>query len=179
MKNILLIFNFFFIAIFQGCALQDNYPGKLKSEVFSGVVKVAQDPEYMHINPSRRWIVNSNSVSVDESKSQVEVVRRVERILRRTGSKDLYELRKYHFVVEVVDSDPVVVLYKELDPSIPIKVQREADRFFRQLRKYLSMPAGKDFILDETTLPLDDMTDSNELIKDEKTDINTIIPPSF
>tara|TARA_Y100001970_G_C14002088_1_gene733922 strand:+ start:306 stop:806 length:501 start_codon:yes stop_codon:yes gene_type:complete len=166
--------------------MQDFYASHSFDEVFDGVVEVVNDPEYTHRDSDKRWLISSNHVSIDEENSRVEVLRRLERVLRRKGAKDLYELREYHFIVEVIEGNPVSVVYKELGPSIPVKVQREADRFFRQLRKYLGLPFGDDWVLDSETLPedlfypkvLENKTDSDQVLTPEPVGGGQIIPPS-
>src|SRR5688572_25508895 len=75
-----------------GCTVQRmTFPNHDPDEVWTAMVAVAQTPDYNHPDYTKRWTVRVNEVWVNPERSQIEIYRRLERVLHRPGSQPLHE----------------------------------------------------------------------------------------
>ncbi|MHC5001623.1 MAG: hypothetical protein ACYTJ0_00725 [Planctomycetota bacterium] len=64
------------LILLAGCtSVRESFPGCDRDEVWASMVAVARSPGYDDPDPSRRWVVRTNDVWVDDAGQRIELQR--------------------------------------------------------------------------------------------------------
>ncbi len=139
-----------------GCtSATQRFPGADAAQVWTAMVKVAEDPEYPD------WKIASNDVWLDEAARRIEVYRRLHRVLFTPQHDPRGEQRTWRFEMRLKESDPPEVKFISRGLALPAHARLEADHYFTEVAAALasgvgepSAASGDDNLLD--ALGLDD-----------------------
>jgi hypothetical protein len=121
-----------------GCmSYTHTFEGQDAQQVWSALVAVAETPNYDSDDPQQRWLVKENHVWVDEGEARIEIYRELDRVLHRPGAKPERQQRTWRFNVELESQNPPVAVFFCRDYVVPVRVEREADRYFLEVWEIL------------------------------------------
>ncbi|MCH2149022.1 MAG: hypothetical protein MK095_06265 [Phycisphaerales bacterium] len=120
------------------CGVDATFPDRKPDQLWKALKAVAENPDYDHADPTKRWTVVENIVHVDEVHRRIDIDRHLKRLLHRPRTNPLYEDVQWRFQIHMYPTDPLSVRFESIDPSLPTKAQFEGDRYFAAVHRFLS-----------------------------------------
>ena len=125
------------LVVLTACtSVEETFPGRDPSHVWSALVAVAQTPEY-ETTDQEEWQVKENVVWIDDPAARIEVYRELTRIEDLTSVEPDVDVRTWRFQVTLDQTDPPVATFVSRGRAWPTHAKQEARRFFREVRDLL------------------------------------------
>ena len=122
--------------LLTGCGVDADFSDYPTDQVWRALQAVAEQPDYDHVDYTKRWTVTENIVHVDEEDRRIDIERDLERVLVRPRTQPLHQEEHWSLQVALLPGNQV--LFRTMTPAVPAHVQFEADRYFTSVRRLLA-----------------------------------------
>jgi len=120
-----------------GCSShRQSFPEAPPEQVWTAMKAAAQEPTYTD------WIVLENAVAVEEEARRIEVYRRLRRDQVSPGVTPRRENQEWKLTIVLEHAspeEPVEAVFIAREPSAPMNADREAQRYFNDVRVLLGL----------------------------------------